>query len=104
MRVCAAGDDSESGARKSRGEGAGVGDDLFLILAESRLCRFLQADSLRCDDMFQRAALKSRESELVEFLGEFVAAHHQAAARAAQSFVRSRGNKIGVRHGAGMNA
>ena len=54
--------------------------------------------------MDERAALRSGESELVEFLGIGRFAEHHAAAGAAKRLVRGGGNDVGVRNRAGMNA
>ena len=54
--------------------------------------------------MHQRAALHAGENSLVNLFGIFFLAQNEAAARAAQSFVRSCGNNIGIGNRAGMQA
>ena len=54
--------------------------------------------------MHKRPALGTGEHGLVDHLGVFFLAQNQPAARPAQGFVRSSGDDVGIRDGAGMQA
>src|SRR5579862_2780267 len=96
-------DDAESVLSECRGQGARVDHYLLLVYAEFGLCCFLQANGFRRDDVFERTALNARKRDPVEIFGVFFAAQNQAAARPAESLMRSGGNEVGVRHRARMN-
>ena len=71
---------------------------------ETRLLRFVKTNRFRRDDVFQRLAWDAGEHLRINFLRVFFARQNQAAARAAQGFVRGGRHKIRVLHRAGMNA
>ena len=102
--IVRAADDSEAAPGHSCGERLSVGDHLPLVFGEPRLRRFLQADSLGCNDVHQRAALDARKGGTIEILGIFLAAENQAAARAAQRLVRGGRDEVGIGHGTRVHA
>src|SRR3546814_3410415 len=74
------------------GHRPGFGDHLLLVRLEAGIERFLERDGLGGDHVHQRSALDAGEYRRLEFLVEvFRLAFGQddAAARAAQGFVRS---------------
>ena len=66
VSVGASGNNAEAFACQRFGQNLGVGDDLPCILSELRLHGFQEADRLGGDDVNQRAALHSREDDLVD--------------------------------------
>ena len=64
----------------------------------------METDGLGGDDVHERAALDAGEGLGINFLGVFLLAEDQAAARSAQRLVRGGGDKVGVFDGAGMQA
>ena len=86
------------------GERFRIQDYLPLIFAELRLERFVKTDRFGGNHVHERAALHAGEEGRVDDLGEFFLAHHDAAARTAQAFVRSRGDELRMRNWTGMLA
>ena len=92
-------------ARSASGKRLGVFDDVLRVDLEVRPQRLGERDRLGGDHVHQRPALQAREDRRVELLGQrLVVAQDQAAARAAQRFVRGRGGDMGMRHRRGMHA
>src|ERR1700758_2763775 len=96
MSIGAAGDDAVAVFRQARSERLRVEHDLPLIVAELRLERFVKAYRLRRYDMHERSALHTWENRRVDLLGESLFTHDNAAAWAAQTFVRCGGDKLCV--------
>ena len=84
------------------GERFCVDYDLALIIVERRLQRFVKTNGFRRDDVHERAALHAGENGGVDLFREFLFTHHDSAARAAQTFVCRRGDKLRVRDRTGM--
>ena len=87
-------------ADERAGHGAGVGDDLSLVVLELGLQGLEERDRLGGDDVHQRPALRAREDQRVELLRQLVvgAGEDQAAARPAQRLVRGGRDDVGVGH------
>src|SRR5262249_17385414 len=73
----AARDDAESALGNCGGERLRIGHHLLLILLESRLHRFLEADGFRGDGVHQRPTLCARKRKLIQFLRKSRFAKHQ---------------------------
>ena len=101
MIVGAAGNDIKAAFDKHFRHGLGVFDHLLLIDAKLRLHGFFKSDGFGGDHVHERAALNAGENVGVDFFLQFriAFAQNQAAARAAQGFVRGAGDDIGNRHG-----
>ena len=105
MIVSTAGHDIIAARLDRLGQHLGILDDSAGVGLELWLQRFFESHRLGGDDVHQRAALHAREHGGIEFLGErFVVAQDQAAAWAAQGFVRRRRCHVGVRHGRRVHA
>ena len=66
---------------------------------ELGLQRFAEADRLAGDDVHQRPALNAGEDAAVDRLAVLFLGEAQAGPRAAERFVRRRGDEVGDRHG-----
>ena len=105
MVVGAAGDDIEAVAAQRFRQRLGVFDHVLRIDLEVRPQRLGEGDGLGGDHMHQRTALQAREDRRIQLLGDrLVVAEDQAAARAAQRFMRGGGGDVGMRHRRGMDA
>ena len=106
MIVGAAGDDLVTALLQPRRRRARIGHHLLLILLEFRLQRFEERHGFRGDDVHERAALRTREHQRVEFLRDRLvgARQDQSTARTAQRLVRGGGDDIGVRDRIGIQA
>ena len=98
MIIGASRDDAITMFGQAGGKRFGVEYNLPLIFAELRLKRFMKANGFCRDHMHERAALHAGENGRIELLGKFLFAHDDAAARAAQTFVRRGGYKLRVRN------
>ncbi len=81
-------------------------DHALLIFLKGRLQRLLEADSLCCDHVHERAALRTGENSLIEiiFICHFLTGHDHAAARAAECLVCRRRSHVGIRNRTRMQA
>src|SRR5215470_17247311 len=104
MIISAARDNAEAALGNGGGHGFGVGDHLFLVLRKARLSGFFEAHSFCGNGVDERAALEARESQLIEFFGKLRFAEDESSSRSTKSFVCGCADKIGMRHGAWMNA
>ena len=96
---------SKPWARSDFRQRLGVLDHVLGVDLEVRPQRFGERHRLGRDHMHQGTALQAREDRRIQFLGErFVVAQDQAAARAAQRFVRGGGGDMGMRHRRSMDA
>src|SRR4249919_2388237 len=84
------------------GERLSVNYYLSLVFAELRLQRFVETNRFCRDDVHERAPLHAWKNRGVDLLGEFFFAHDDAAAGAAQAFVRRGRYKMRVRNRTGM--
>ena len=88
---------------QSLGQTLGVLDDLFLIGLEFGAERLLERDGFGCDDVHKRTALRAGKDNLVDlFCKVLVVGENETAARSAKSLVGGGGDKVGVRHGTGV--
>src|SRR6201999_3714871 len=94
VRVRSAGDYAETFSHDFCRKGFGVCYHLLGVIFELRLQRFFKANSFRRDDVHERAALDSGESNLIYGSRIIFAAENHAGARTAQGFVRGGGNNI----------
>src|SRR5690606_29993407 len=87
--VGTAGNDVVAARHDHLGHGPGVGDDLPGVVLELRLQRLLEGHRLGGDDVHQRAALRAREYQALQFLLDLGIGlgQDQAAAGAAQRLV-----------------
>ena len=97
----AAGDDLVAAGDDGIGHRLRILHHLLLIGFELGLQRFLERNRLGRDHVHQRAALDARKHDALQFLFDFRIGFgdDDAAARAAQSLVRGRGDDVGVRYG-----
>src|ERR1051325_10543611 len=96
MIIGAAGNDAITVLSETGGQRLCVDHDLSLVFAELRLNCFVEANRFCSDDVHERAALYSGKNCGVNLLREFFLAHHNAAAWAAQAFMRRGGDKLRV--------
>ena len=98
MAFGAAADDAQAALGQGLCHHFGVFQHLLLVGFELWLQRFFKCNRFSGDDMHQRAALQAREDGAVD--GFLVLSLHQnnAAAWAAQAFVRGAGYDVSVRH------
>ena len=89
---------------ESCGDRLRVFNHLLRVRFELRLERLTEADRLGGNHMHERATLHAGEHLRVDFFRKLLFAENDATARAAQGFVRSGGDEIRMRHGAGMHA
>src|SRR5438270_973770 len=80
----------------------GIDDDLTLIIAKLRLERFVKTNCFRRDHVHEWTALHSWKKHGVDLFRELLLAQDNAAAGAAQAFVRRSRNKLRVRNRAGV--
>lgn len=78
---------------------AGVSDYSLLVSFELGRERFLERHGFCGDDVHERSALHAGEHGFIYRLAPLFAAHNYSAAGTAQRLVRSRGDKVGIRHG-----
>ena len=97
MIVGAAGNNAVTVFRQTGSERLSVDDHLPLIIAELRLERFVETNRFCSNDMHQRSTLNAGKDGRVDLFREFFFAHHDAAARATQTLVRRRSDKLRVR-------
>ena len=99
--VGAAGDKLDPALLQGRSQSLCIFYDLAGIFLEFRLQCLSKADSLGCNHVLQRAALRAGEHRRVDALGNNgVVGQNQAAAGSAQGLVGGGGHHIGVGHGA----
>ena len=90
-------DEAGTAAHEPFGERSRVLDDATRVAGELRLARFGERDRLRRHDMRHRPSEHGRTA-LVDELGVFGCAQHEAAARPAQRLVRRRRDHVRVRY------
>ncbi len=97
MRFRSAGNDAQAALfGENTRQDSGVGHHLLLIVAEFRGGRLFESHRLGGDDMHERSALQTGENGRVDGFLVFGLHQNDAAAWATQSFMRRRGNDIGV--------
>ena len=84
--------------RNPGGECFRIHHDLPLIIAELWLERLMKTNSFGCDHMHERTALHPGEYHRIDFLRAILPAHHNAAARTAQTLMRRRGDEVSIRN------
>ncbi len=94
----------EAAGGQGFGQGLAILYDTAGVSLEFRTKRLAETDRLGGDDVFERAALHTREDRLVQLLGVLFPAEHQTAARTAQGFVGGGGYEIGIRNRAGVGS
>ena len=104
VRVRAARHYAEPGIHQALGQGPCVGYHLLLILRKMRLHSLQEAHGLGCHHVNQRTPLYTWENGLIEILGVFLLGQNDAGARAAQGFVRSGSDDVGVLARIGVQA
>src|SRR5207245_6950097 len=74
---------------------------LPILVLKLRTQRFAKADSLRGDDVHQRASLRSGEDDLVDLFRELLFAEDESGARAAKCLVRGdrKSTRLNSSHG-----
>src|SRR5438270_10992632 len=82
----------------------GITYDLFLVLPERRLQRFLETNRFGRDHMHEGAALNTGKGLRIDIFGVLFLAQDQTTTRAAQSFMSRAGNKISMADGTGMQS
>ena len=81
------------------GHGFGIELHLFGVFFPRRLQRFFKCHRFGSNHVHQRAALQARENGGIDFFRQLlIVGQHDAAARAAQSFVGSRSGEMSVRN------
>ena len=102
MGVGAARDQAEAPRQHGLGQGLRVLDDLALVGPPRRRLRLAEGHRLGRDHVHERPALDAGQHHAVEVLRMRGAAHHHAAAGAAQGLVRGGGDEVGVGHRRGV--
>src|SRR5438067_8659156 len=97
MIVGSAADDAVTVLGQTGGQRLRVDHNLALIIAELRLERFVETNRFCSNDMHQRSTLNAGKDGRVDLFREFFFAHHDAAARATQTLVRRRSDKLRMR-------
>ena len=91
------------GGQQAFGDDAGAFQGAFLAFAELRLSSELERNSLRGNDVLQRATLLSGENRGVDLLGDVgVVGQDHTTARAAKGLVGGARDDVGVRHRVGV--
>ena len=94
MRIGTPGNDAQTPLLQHFRHHARIGDHLLLIMLEILAHRFFQCHGLGGDDMHQRPALGAGEDARVKRFFELRFGKNNAAAWAAQGFMRGGGDKI----------
>ena len=105
MVVGAARHQTQAAIDKAIGHRGAVLHHIVDVRFEFGLERLAQRNGLTRNHVHERAALAAREHRGVDFLREsLVVGENEAAARAAQGFVRGGGHDVGIRHRRRMRA
>ena len=96
MVVRTVGDDAEAEFRHFGRHGLGVFDNLGRIVLEFGLQSFSETGRLGGNDVHEGAALHSGEDGCIQFFGVFLLADDEAAAGAAQGFMRGGGDEVRI--------
>src|SRR5207245_8632769 len=96
MRVGAARNNPETLAGQGFRENSCVDHNLPGVVAELRLHRLKKANRFCRDDMHEWTTLHTRKNDFVDRSSKFLLAENHACTRAAQGFVRGRGDYLGV--------
>src|SRR5438128_5143291 len=98
MRVGATRNNTETLAGQGFRENSCVDHNLPGVVAELRLHRLKKANRFCRDDMHEWTTLHTRKNDFVDRSSKFLLAENHACTRAAQGFVRGRGDYLGVGH------